>query len=71
MRSVREAKQKALPAVRFANRGQAGAFGAAMFAAHATTVAEQMSAAGDPSGNAVDHPCGPSDEFAAQFTHQT
>jgi sugar (pentulose or hexulose) kinase len=70
MRSVREAKQKALPAVRFANRAQAGAFGAAMFAAHAVTVAEQLSAAGDPSGNAVDHPRGPSDEFAAQFTLQ-
>jgi sugar (pentulose or hexulose) kinase len=70
MRSVRQAKQKALPAVRFANRGQAGAFGAAMFAAHATKVAEQLSAAGDTSGNAVDHPCGPSEEFAAQFTHQ-
>jgi sugar (pentulose or hexulose) kinase len=70
MRSVRRAKEKALPAVRFANRGQAGAFGAAMFAAHATTVAEQLSASGDTAVNAVDHPCGPSDEFAAQFTHQ-
>lgn len=70
MRSVREAKQKALPAARFAIRGQAGAFGAAMFAAHAAAVSDQMSAAGDPSGNAVDHPRGPSDEFAAEFTHQ-
>lgn len=70
MRSVRRAKQNSLPAVRFANRGQAGAFGAAMFAAHATAVADHMSATGDPAGNAVDHPCGPSDEFAAHFTHQ-
>ena len=70
MRSVRHAKLKALPAVRFADRGQAGAFGAAMFAAHAATVAEQLSASGDTSGNAVDHSCGPSDQFAAQFTHQ-
>jgi sugar (pentulose or hexulose) kinase len=70
MRSVRRAKENALPAVRFANRGQAGAFGAAMFASHATSMAEQLSATGDFSGNAVDHPCGPSDEFAAQFTHQ-
>jgi sugar (pentulose or hexulose) kinase len=70
MRSVRQAKCKSLPAVRFAHRGQAGAFGAAMFAAHATTVDQQMSASGDTSGNAVDHPSGPSDEFAAQFTQQ-
>ena len=70
MRSVRRAKQKALPAVRFAHREQAGAFGAAMFAAHATWAAQQLCASGDTSGNAVDHPCGPSDEFAAHFTHQ-
>lgn len=70
MRSVRRAREKSLPAVRFSHRGQAGAFGAAMFAAHATTVAEQLSASGDISANAVDHPCGPSDQFAAQFIHQ-
>ena len=68
MASVRQAKQDALPDVRFASRGQAGAFGAAMFAAHAMTVADQLTAQGDPTGNAIDHPCGPSDEFAARFT---
>ena len=68
MASVRQAKQDALPGVRFAGRGQAGAFGAAMFAAHAVTVADQLVATGDPTGNAVDHPSRPSDQFAAQFT---
>jgi sugar (pentulose or hexulose) kinase len=68
MASVRRAKQDALPEVRFSSRGQAGAFGAALFAAHAVAVAEQLTARGDATANAIDHPTGPSDQFAAQFT---
>ena len=68
MASVRRAKQDALPEVRFSSRRQAGAFGAALFAAHAVAVAEQLTARGDATANAIDHPTGPSDQFAAQFT---
>ncbi len=68
MRSVRVAKQRSLPNVRFSERTQAGAFGAALFAAHAVTRADQLAAAGDPAAVAIDRPTGPSPQFAAEFS---
>ena len=68
MQSVRRAKLASLPGLRFSQRSQAGAFGAAMFAAHAADVADLMSTTGDHAAIAVDSPSGPSPEFAAAFT---
>jgi len=68
MESVRRSKAASLPAVRFSDRSQAGAFGATMFAAHAHQVAGRLAAAGDPRGSAVLDPSGPSEEFAARYT---
>jgi len=68
MSSVRHSKQASLPNVRFSDRSQAGAFGASMFAAHAAIVAREMAAAGDPSGNSLHFPNGPSEEFASYYT---
>ena len=67
MRSVRLAKATSLPAVRFSTRQQAGGFGAALFAAHAVEYADRSTATGDATAIAVDHPTGPSPEFAAAF----
>jgi hypothetical protein len=68
MRSVRRSKESSLPHVRFSDRSQAGAFGASMFAAHASIVADRLSDSGDPSGNSVAAPTGPTEEFAARYT---
>ncbi len=68
MRSVRRSKEASLPHVRFSDRSQAGAFGATMFAAHAFIVAEKLHATGDPSGNSLANPTGPTEEFAARYT---
>ncbi|WP_196073325.1 FGGY-family carbohydrate kinase [Nakamurella alba] len=71
MQSVRRSKQDSLPDVRFSDRSQAGAFGASMFAAHAHAHAENLRAAGDPTGVAVTVPVGPSEQFAADYTRTT
>jgi sugar (pentulose or hexulose) kinase len=68
MESVRRSKAASLPNVRFSDRSQAGAFGATMFAAHAASVAAQLSTTGDSSANLVLTPNGPSAEFAARYT---
>ncbi len=67
MRSVRLAKATSLPTVRFSPRQQAGGFGAALFAAHAAEYADRLAAAGDATAVALDHPTGPSPEFATAF----
>ena len=67
MRSVRQAKARSLPAVRFSTRTQAGCFGAALFAAHAVDQAEKLAATGDTHAIAIDSPTGPSPDFAAAF----
>lgn len=67
MASVRAAKLTNLPGVRFSDRTQAGAFGAALFAASALDQAERRAARGDHSGVAIDDPPGISPEFAARF----
>jgi len=65
MRSVRAAKQRALPAVTFCDREQVGAFGAALFAAHAAALAEVPAFEFD-----LDAPLSPSPSaaFVAAFT---
>lgn len=68
MESVRRSKRSSFPDVRFSDRTQAGAFGATMFAAHAAIVAEKLFTNGDPSGNSLANPTGPSEEFAARYT---
>lgn len=67
MRSVRTAKQLSLTNVRFSTRAQAGAFGAALFAAHAVDQADQMTATGDNSAVGLSRPTGPDARFAADF----
>ena len=67
MASVRAAKLAGLPGVRFSTRTQAGAFGAALFAAAALEQADIRSAGGDLTGVAIDDPSGISPEFAARF----
>ena len=67
MASVRAAKLAGLPGVRFSDRTQAGAFGAALFAASALEAAERRAARGDRSGLAIDDAPGTSPEFAARF----
>ncbi|SDO52037.1 Sugar (pentulose or hexulose) kinase [Nakamurella panacisegetis] len=71
MQSVRQSKESSLPNVRFSDRSQAGAFGATMFAAHAALVAERLTTTGDSSGNSLALPDGPSEAFAARYTHRT
>ena len=71
MQSVRRSKESSLPNVRFSDRSQAGAFGATMFAAHAAIVAERLTTTGDSSGNSLAQPDGPSEDFAARYTHRT
>ena len=68
MSSVRRAKSRTSVPVRFSERSQAGAFGATMFAAHASVVADKLAAAGDSSANGLSTPHGPSEEFAARYT---
>lgn len=68
MKSVRRSKESSLPGVRFADRSQAGAFGATMFAAHAAIVARMHDASGDTSANLLADPTGPSEQFAARYT---
>lgn len=68
MKSVRRSKESSFPDVRFSDRSQAGAFGATMFAAHAAIVANKLFTDGDPSGNSLVNPSGPSEEFAARYT---
>jgi len=67
MSSIRRAKTASLPHVRFSDRSQAGAFGAALFAAHAVDAAAVLAAAGNPDAVGIDEPSGPTQEFAAAF----
>ncbi len=67
MQSVRAAKSRSLPNVRFSDRRQAGAFGAALFAAFAADRAADLAIAGDSDADCRTRPCGPSPEFAAAF----
>lgn len=71
MRSIRAAKERSLPHVRFSDRSQAGAFGAALFAAHAVSRADQLATDGDNSAVEVNRPTGPSPHFAAAFGSPT
>ena len=68
MRSIRAAKEQSLPHVRFSDRSQAGAFGAALFAAHAVGRADQLAIDGDNSAVEVNRPTGPAPHFAAAFS---
>ncbi|GGM10852.1 FGGY-family carbohydrate kinase [Nakamurella endophytica] len=72
MQSVRRAKERSLPDVRFSDRTQAGAFGAAMFAAFAAEQSERGVRVPDDAtagrgGVPLDLP-GPSQQYAAVFT---
>jgi sugar (pentulose or hexulose) kinase len=67
MSSVRQAKSASLPHVRYSDRSQAGAFGAALFAAHAVDAAAVLAATGTGDAVGIDTPTGPTQEFAAAF----
>jgi sugar (pentulose or hexulose) kinase len=67
MSSIRRAKSASLPHVRYSDRSQAGAFGAALFAAHAVEAAAVLATAGRPDAVGIDEPSGPTQEFAAAF----
>ena len=67
MASLRAAKERSLPNVRFTTRRQAGAFGAALFAAFAAETACEMAEAGDPTADRLLQPIGPTPDFAAAF----
>ncbi|WP_051266112.1 FGGY-family carbohydrate kinase [Nakamurella lactea] len=67
MTSVRLAKQQALPQVRFTDRPQAGAFGAAAFASFAHRSTENPVSA-PTSGNRRDATAGPAQEDLDRFT---
>ena len=71
MSSIRRAKTASLPHVRYSDRSQAGAFGAALFAAHAVDAAAVLAAAGNPDAVGIDEPSGPTQEFAAAFRRRT
>jgi len=67
MSSIRRAKTASLRHVRYSDRSQAGAFGAALFAAHAVDAAAVLAAAGRSDAVGIDEPSGPTPEFAAAF----
>lgn len=67
MASIRRAKAARCADITFARRQQAGAFGAALFAAHAVTVAAQRAQHGDHSAIAIDDPSGPTQELLETF----
>ncbi len=67
MSSIRRAKSASLPHVRYSDRSQAGAFGAALFAAHAVEAAAMLATADRHDAIGIDEPSGPTQEFAAAF----
>jgi sugar (pentulose or hexulose) kinase len=71
MASVRAARSRALPAVEFSGRRQAGAFGAAVFAGYAVSVADAMLAAGDPTAIGIAAPSGPDMRFIGEFIRES
>lgn len=69
MQSVRRVKAARQPGVRFSPRRQAGAFGAALFAAHAIATAEQAHAAGHHDSCVLDAMTGPDDVLIRSFSN--
>ncbi|MDQ6656710.1 MAG: FGGY family carbohydrate kinase [Actinomycetota bacterium] len=69
MTSVKRIKSARQPALRFSPRRQAGAFGAALFAAHAIGTADRARSAGHHDSRVLDAMTGPDEQFIHTFTN--